>query len=51
MIPYAKFKNFDISYDQFMQKFFITSKQEGRPEIGGFDKASDAIEFAFKRVI
>lgn len=50
MIHYARFDKFDIKYDEFMQKFFITSKNEGRPEIGGFDKAADAIEFACKRV-
>ena len=50
MTLYAKFDKFNISYDEVMQKFFITSKTDGRPDIGGFDKASEAIEFACVRV-
>ena len=50
MKKYASFESFNISYDEIMKKFFITSKTEGRPDIGGFDKAAEAIDFALKRV-
>lgn len=50
MIKYAQFDKFDISFDPIMKKYFITSKEEGRPEIGGFQYAADAITFADERV-
>lgn len=50
MTPYAKFEKFNISYDDILKKYFITSKTDGRPDIGGFDKAAEAIDFAQSRV-
>ena len=50
MIDYAIFDTFKIGYDTTLRKFFITSKNNGQVEIGGFDLAVDAIEFATKRV-
>ena len=50
MILYTSFEEFNISYEPIMKKFFITSKTEGHPEIGGFDFAVDAINFAIQRV-
>ena len=50
MIDYAIFDTFKIGYDTTLRKFFITSKNNGQVEIGGFDLAADAIEFATKRV-
>lgn len=52
MKVYARFKEFNIAFDEIMQKFFITSKAEtmDRPMIGGFDTACDAILFANSRV-
>ena len=50
MILYAKFEDFNISYEPIMKKYFITSKRDGQPEIGGFEFASDAIIFADTRV-
>lgn len=51
MTTYAALHNYDIKYDEFAQKFFICSKLDNRPQIGGFDKAAEAIDFAEKRVI
>ena len=51
MTTYATLQNYDIKYDEFAQKFFICSKLDNRPSIGGFDKAADAIDFAEKRVV
>lgn len=50
MTPYAKFKDFNILYDTTLKQYFIASKDEGRPSIGGFDIAANAIDFAIKRV-
>jgi len=50
MTLYAKFDTFNISYEPIMRKFFITSKVDGHPDIGGFDFAVNAIDFAQKRV-
>ena len=48
MIIYAKFNKFNIGYERFMQKFFILSKtdEDTRPQIGSFNCAADAIDFA-----
>jgi len=51
MVLYAELSKYDIRYDTFEKKFYITSKKDGRPQIGGFDKAADAIEFAEIRVV
>lgn len=52
MTPYAKFKDFNILYDTTLKQYFIASKDdtEGRPSIGGFEFAANAIDFAVKRV-
>jgi len=50
MIMYAKMEHFNIEYDEFQQEYYITSKKDGRPQIGSFKTARDAIEFADKRV-
>ena len=45
------FEKFNISFDEGVQKFFITSKTDpSHPQIGGFDTAHQAIEFGEKRV-
>ena len=48
----SKHDNFNIGFCDLTKKFFIMSKSEdeARPQIGGFDFASTAIEFAQKRV-
>ncbi len=51
MVTYARLEVFDIKYDTYEKKFFIFSKEDNRPTIGGFETASDAITFADKRVI
>lgn len=52
MILYtAHFEDFNISFDEGLQKFFITSKEDANhPQIGGFDRAAGAIIFAQDRV-
>ena len=50
MQHYATFDTFKIGFDITLRKFFITSKNDGTIEIGGFDVAADAITFAQKRV-
>jgi len=50
MIMYAKMEHFNIEYDEFQQEYYITSKKDGRPQIGSFETARDAIEFATQRV-
>ena len=50
LVIYAKFDDYNISYDEFRQEFCITSKTGSGTEIGWFQYASDAIEFADKRV-
>lgn len=52
MIIQSRHETFNISYEPIMKKFFITSKSEteSRPQIGGFDLAAQAIEFALSRV-
>jgi hypothetical protein len=50
MTIYAKFEKFNISYDEILKKWFITSKTDGRPDIGGFDYPALAIDFANNRV-
>ena len=50
MTIYARFEKFNISFDKFMGKWFITSKTDGHPEIGAFNYAVDAINFANSRV-
>jgi len=50
MIMYAKMEHFNIEYDEFQQEYYITSKKDGRPQIGSFKTARDAIEFATQRV-
>jgi len=50
MINYATFDTFKIGFDTTLRKFFITSKNDGQVEIGGFNLAVDAITFAQKRV-
>lgn len=51
MERYATLEKYNIDYDTFSQKFYISSKNDGRPQIGAFDKAADAIDFAEKRII
>ena len=51
MTRYATLKEYNIDYDEISKEFFITSKTDGRPMIGGFNKAADAIDFADKRVV
>ena len=51
MTRYATLKEYNIGYDEISKEFFITSKTDGRPMIGGFNKAADAIDFADKRVV
>ena len=48
----SRHKDFNILFCTAIQEFFISSKgdEEGRPTIGGFKLASDAIDFAVKRV-
>ena len=50
MTTYAEMENYNISYDEIGQGFYITSKKDNRPMIGSFDVASEAIEFAEIRV-
>ena len=50
MIDYAIFETFKIGYDTTLRKFFITSKNNGQVEIGGFNLAVEAINFAQQRV-
>ena len=52
MLIQSRHETFNISYCELIKKFFITSKSEdeGRPEIGAFRTAGDAIEFALNRV-
>lgn len=50
MKHYATFDKFNIGFDTTLRKFFITSKTEGHPEIGGFSFAAEAILFAQDRV-
>ena len=45
----SQHSTFNIGYDEVMKKFFILSKQS-EIEIGGFDFAADAIQFAISRV-
>lgn len=47
---YAQFEKFNISFDEILKKYFITSKTGGQVEIGGFAFAAEAIEFAYSRV-
>ena len=47
MITYAKLKNYNITYDETLGKFFVSSKEDV-PHVGGFDTAAMAIEFAEK---
>ena len=42
-------ENFKIGFDNIIKKFFILSK-ESEIEIGGFDTACSAIQFAISRV-
>ena len=50
MIIQSRHATFNISYDDIMKKYFITSKTGGTVEIGGFNFAAEAIEFALNRV-
>ena len=52
MIIQSRHNGFNISYDEVMRKYFITSKSEtdNKPQIGGFEFAADAIIFALDRV-
>lgn len=52
MIIQSRHENFNIEYCEVMKKYFITSKSEtdNRPQIGGFEFAAEAIDFAHKRV-
>ncbi len=50
MKRYATLNKYNIDYEPFMQEFFISSKHDNRPQIGGFKVAADAIDFAEKRV-
>ena len=50
MTLYASFRKFNISFDDTLKKYFITSKTSGRPDIGGFDLPIEAINFAYNRV-
>ena len=50
MTIYAQFRTFNISFEEVLKKYFITSKTGGTVEIGGFDLPIDAINFAYNRV-
>ena len=49
MIIQSKHEKFNIGYEPIMKKFFILSK-ESEIEIGGFNVAAEAIQFALDRV-
>ena len=51
MTIYARSENYNISYDEIQQEFYITSKDDNRPQIGSFKTAADAIDFAERRVM
>jgi len=51
MRRYATTEKYNIDEDTIANKFYITSKKDNRPMIGGFDTAAEAFEFAEVRVV